>query len=697
MNTSSDDALHFATTIADESLGNPFFVRELVRQYHHNAEPEARESLPPEIRLDQAIVSRLSSLDSNDARLLNTIALSERPLTIACAGKASQVGSNLRESLSRLRGQRLILTRGQRDQDPVVVSHERIRQAVLANLSAEQLKESYRTLAEVLRSETVADPEALAYAYRGAGDQEQAHANATIAANRAYEARAYERAVTLYRMAVDCASDATDSLSKEQLGDALAAMGRRPEAATFYFDAIRNAAPARALRLQQKAASHLLKAGHFDEGIENATKALAQLREAIPASRRYLSGLLWYRRTRLSLRGFGTNLKDRGEVDEARMASSDFFAALAAGLSQIDPTLGFYLHTQGLLEALRAGEASRIIRALLTEACFLASQDHAHAEAITAAFNLASEIAKKTDQYNSTLLQLPAAVIAFQSGKFRKALVHAERAERDLSQEKGETWELVLSRNYVARSLAHLGRYRELIRRVKSRLQNAFDRGDFFSATTLSTGICNLCWLVQDDVEGARAVAERSMAQWSQAGFHLQHFAYFLGNAHVDLYVGEPLRALDRLRGISKKLEDAGLMNLRQIRTEHAYLRARVCLAVAAAHANQREDNLAQACKDWGVLRREYGGYANACALQIEATIRKFGSDPKKVFEALEKAIQAFVSQNMLAHANALRFKRAMFLGETDGHAETERATNWMKHQGVQRPELLSQVWASGI
>jgi hypothetical protein len=120
-------------------------------------------------------------------------------------------------------------------------------------------------------------------------------------------------------------------------------------------------------------------------------------------------------------------------------------------------------------------------------------------------------------------------------------------------------------------------------------------------------------------------------------------------------------------------------------------------LAVAAAHANQREDNLAQACKDWGVLRREYGGYANACALQIEATIRKFGSDPKKVFEALEKAIQAFVSQNMLAHANALRFKRAMFLGETDGHAETERATNWMKHQGVQRPELLSQVWASGI
>ena len=188
MESDQPDALKFATVIAREALGNPSFVRDLVRQYLHDSEPEDRESVPPDIRLDQVIAVRIASLTPSEKRLLDVIAIAERPIPLGCLGRASDTTGSVHECLTKLRSQRLILTRGHREQDPVIVSHERVRQAVIASLSTQQQQAHCLALAHALEASPMPDAETLALCYRGAALPELTVKYASIAANRAFEA-----------------------------------------------------------------------------------------------------------------------------------------------------------------------------------------------------------------------------------------------------------------------------------------------------------------------------------------------------------------------------------------------------------------------------------------------------------------------------------------------------------------------------
>ena len=110
-----------------------------------------------------------------------------------------------------------------------------------------------------------------------------------------------------------------------------------------------------------------------------------------------------------------------------------------------------------------------------------------------------------------------------------------------------------------------------------------------------------------------------------------------------------------------------------------------------------RRNCLRKTNEDIVALRREAGDYANACALQLDATRLFLEQGPSASIECLDKAIRAFAREHMDAHAHALIQARGKLLGAKHGATDLERALNWMARQGVEAPEQIGRIFAPAL
>src|SRR4029077_21140515 len=134
--------------------------------------------------------------------------------------------------------------------------------------------------------------------FQGAGELERAASHFERAAEEATEALAFDRAATLYRLALELGPD--DATTARRLraarGGALASAGRGDEAAREYLAAAVGASVAEAFELRRLASMQFLISGHVDEGLAALDTVLGAVGLKRPGSpRRALLSMLIHR------------------------------------------------------------------------------------------------------------------------------------------------------------------------------------------------------------------------------------------------------------------------------------------------------------------------------------------------------------------------------------------------------------------
>jgi eukaryotic-like serine/threonine-protein kinase len=361
---------HWIDAIVRESGGNPFFIDELVRYAQMNADafPENSDQLDTAgMKLDKVLQLRVAQLPEKALRLLTIIAVAGQPIERAVAKRAADLDTEEQAILVSLRAGHLIRVKGSLGHENIETYHDRIRETIVANLSAEGLRDYHRNLAAALEAAGVLDPERLVIHYQSAGDFQKAAIYAAAAAEQASEALAFDRAARLYQLAIEMQPEQNKNQWQIKLGAAQANAGRSALSALAYLAAAEDAAPAAMIDLQQRAAEQLLRGGHVDDGLAILSQVLGKIGMKLAKTPMHALLHLIIRRFIIQLRGLKFHERTSAQIPPDELIRIDTCWSAATGLAIVDTIRGSDFQTRHLLLALQAGEPYRIARALCWE------------------------------------------------------------------------------------------------------------------------------------------------------------------------------------------------------------------------------------------------------------------------------------------------------------------------------------------
>jgi hypothetical protein len=241
--------------------------------------------------------------------------------------------------------------------------------------------------------------------------------------------------------------------------------------------------------------------------------------------------------------------------------------------------------------------------------------------------------------------------------------------------------------------MVQLGELDELQQRVPDWLRDAEERGDLYAATSFRVGYAPFRLLAADDVDSARADLEKAIVQWSQHGFHVQHYNHMLGTMHVELYGGAGERAWRHIEERWPQLEKSLLLRIELVRHEARVARTRSALA-AAAKGVERDRLLAIVAKDIKALRKEDVAWAKAWSDVIEAGLHHLQGQAEPAIAALTAAEKSFAAVDMPLHAACALRRRGELTKDTTLIATADM---WMAGQKIVSPARMSDVMAPGF
>ena len=680
-----------ATAIARESRGNPFFVDELVRY----VQAGANDTSMTDLRLEDVMLARFEQLDRGARRLLEIVAVAARPLPQAIACQAAAISDAKENTLAVLRAGHMVRTTGTRASDRIESYHDRIREAVVANMTAEEIRDRHQRLARTLEGSDYADAESLAIHLHGAGDVARGAEYAVKAAQHAAEILAFERAAALYRFAIDGlpAAETTRLGLRSQLGDALASAGRGAEAADEYMLATAGARAADGLELRRRAAEQLLRAGYADRGIEALRMVLKEVGIGMPRGPRRTLASLLYNRARLRLRGLGFKERDTSQVTAEELTRIDTCWSAATGLGMMDTLSGADFQTRHLLLALKSGEPYRVARALAMEVPFVATGGRATWKRTQALIANARELAERVgNPHADGVVTFSAAMAEYQVGNWRAAFDGFEACVKIWRERcTGVTYEIAAAQRFAVDALHNLGRIGELCRRVPRNLRDAKRRGDLYVAADMRTGLPNIAWLAADDPDGARREATLGIERWSRHGFHLQHYYDALAQAHIDLYVGNGTAAHERVVAVWPNLKRTMFLRIQAVRIEATFLRGRAAIAAAAHDGNQRR-LLAEAEGAATLLKRQQTPAAPFLAMALRAGIAAVHGNLERAAELCAAVDRGFTTADMKLYSAAARRCHGQIIGGGEGATLVGEVDEWMASQNIRDPARMTAL-----
>jgi len=694
-------AASLADVIAREAAGHPLFVDALARSAMamDDAPPSSQESssFVPVLRLDDAIMGRVSRLDPSARRLVEVAAVAGAPIRLDVLSHA--VDASL-ESLPRLvRGlqiARLARTRGEGRSRTVEPYHDRVREAVLAKIAGDDRKRVHLAIADAMENVGEADADALLGHLTAAGETGRAARWAETAAANAMRAFAFDRAATLLRTQIaqlTASGTVHDTRAvralRVRLGEALVGAGRGADAAEAFLSAANGAEPEMALELQRRGAEQLLTSGHLERGLATLGPVLRSVGLDAPESRVRAAASFAWGRARLAARGFSFVERSARDVPAEQLRRVDAIGAVAAALGMSDTIRGADLQTRHLLAALEAGETLRLARALSLEAAFSASTGTKNAERTSRVIGLAQRLADKTrDPVALAQADVGRGVAAFLEGRWvdaRNMLEIADARLRDECSGVGVAFLIVSTNIYLLGSLLHVGALRDLAQRLPPLLEDASARGDRYALTHLRSASAAFIELIKNDPHAARREARLAIDAWTPSGTHMPHFFDVLAQAQIDLYEGAATRAAARAETGSAALRRALLFRVQFVRAKMTELRGRTILAAVLASPSSSARLDARALKSFEEelrsLHDEGSAWTTALAELLHAAARAARDGETAARAAFLRAGESCDSAGMALHAAVARYRS----GPT-GMAE---ATAWLEDQGVGAPEKL--------
>jgi serine/threonine protein kinase/tetratricopeptide (TPR) repeat protein len=691
-----------AEIIARESGGSPFYVAELVRYLQTRRGATANVGLGEAIALDRVLWDRIMQLPERIRVLLEVIAVAGRPVGAMEACQAARLDGDRRGALSMLGlgKYRLIRSTGANELDRVETYHDRVRETVVAHLTPTTLASHHHHLAEVLSASGQADPEILAIHYEGAGEHERAGDYYVIAAGEATKSLAFDRAVTLYRRALDLRPQGSpgEFALRVDLGGALASAGRGPEAAAQFLSAAEMGPSQQGLDLQCKAATQLLISGNIDEGLRVLDVVLDSLGMTIPRTQLGAIASVILRRLQIRLRGYAFRTRKESDIDASHLRKIDTCNSVATGLGLVDFVRGLDYHSRHLLLSLKAGEPHRIVKAMAMEAgqtSVTGAFNNGRSERLLRAAQSAAD--RLNDQFSNAFLLLARGWTDYFAGQWvaaRTSLGSAE--ERFLEHCTGAAWELDTTRTFALWSLLYMGEVSEMSGRLPVLLREAEMRGDLYFLMNLSTYITSFVMACHDEPGAARDRLARITERWSQRGFHVQHHNILLATTLLNLYEGHAHAAWNYISERLVSYRQSLMLHIQQVRIDVTQLEGRSALAVAAISADPRPFlAVARGCARRLERERTRWGVAHARAIQAgSAAIR---GDHTKANALLNEAAISYAAADMRLYAAAARRRLGHMVGGDEGRELIAKADKFMRSQGVRKPGRITAMYIPGF
>lgn len=681
----------FLESIVHEAAGSPFLLEQLT---HYGMMNERAATAG--ISLTTMLEERMAQLPPGARELLDVLSVARRPVDEAVALAAAGVTGDSQQLLSLLRASQFIRSGG--PQYGVEIYHDRIGDAIGSLLSDGERKHIHRRLAQAIEARGLDDPESLYEDYLGAGETDRAAVHAEAAARKAASALAFDRAALYFRRAMELKPDAPNLLElRIGLGDALANAGRPAEAAREFLAAADTTSNRRALELRQRAGAQLLMGGHMEEGLEVFRVVLESVgfRLAKGPKRALLSLLI--RRLLIQLRGLSFHERTIDQIPETDLLRIDICWAVAAGLGVVDLIRGADFQSLHLLLALRAGEISRVARAMAFEVSHVAARGGGAAQGHVEELLVKTEaLAARANNAHARGLAIWArGLSSYLMGRWRDAAENCERAAEILRDQcTGATWELTIANRFMLTSLLYLGEMVEISRRVPQLLSAALEQGNLFAATDLRTRL-NIIWLAADDPVRARDEVISAMITWPRKGFHLQHYSSLVALAQIEMYTGDYEVAWKHIEGQIKALEKSMLLRIQGLRIDALHIRAR--LALASATGDDRERHLRLAARLAAQIESEEMAYANPFATLIRAGIALRRGDDQRAVSLLEKAATDFDAAHMRLYAAVSRQRLGEVIGGDRGRQLTAQSEEWMTKQEIKNPARMMNLLAPGF
>jgi len=696
----SDDAARAeAKRIAVESEGNPLFVEELVR----HAVVSRRLGDTREISLEQLVLARLAGLPEPARRLLEVVAVAGRPVPQNMAFGTAGLGPEDHNALGVLRAQHLVRSHGARDADTVECYHDRVREAVLAQVEPATLVAHHRNLGAAFEREG-GDPEVTAHHFHAAGLGERAVHYACLAAERAAAALAFNRAAELYGLAHDWTSvdEAAARLGLlRQRADVLVLAGRCGEAAPLYLEAAAGAPPALALELRRQATEQYLVSGRIDEGVKLLRPVLTEVGLQYPPTPSRANMSIITRSTQLSLRGIGFRAAQELEIPAAELLRTDVCLSAGKGLAFVDPVRGHSFALRGLLLALQIGEPRRVARGLALVGLMMISRGSA--SSVSRGTTFIKEARKMGDAlgdpYLIALADIIFGVAQLALGHWQHSLDLLDSGVRLLHERcTGVAWEVSIAQVSAHRALMMMGHLGELASRSHAWLREAEDAGDLYGEVWAAL-FSGATLLAADDVQGARDRVHAAIRRWSQDGFHFPHMLALVIETFCDLYEGHSGEAWQRLSEQWAAVEGSHILHWQFLRIFGLQLRAAAALAASHEQPHAEAVLLAAAERDAGQLEQDGANRLDsvAAAALIRAGIAARTGTSTQVIAHLDAAIAGFEAAHMVLHAACARRRKGERIGGPAGAALVAEADRTMIDHAIVRPRQWAAVYAPGF
>lgn len=679
-----------AEAIAREVQGNPMLLKALVHFLG-----ERRDVAPAALNagtvlsLDQLVARQLVRLDADASRLLDVIAVTGQPTRLDVLEKAAAITGDPRAVAAQLRVNSLVRTTHVDDVDLLEIYHQRIGRVVLMRLSSAELRERHRKVATAL-AETEGDPARLAYHWFSCGELDQAAEAALDAGVNALRIGAFERACTLFRLAVTCRPQALEAQRK--LAEALVISGRITEAAPMLLAlAERTARPSRAEQLRREAGEYYMISGELGRGLEVLQPLLRGAELVYPegeaVARRQHSEAF----AQLVRRGFAWIERSELELPSSELARHDLWWTLCKGHMLNDIVRGGLFAAQSALHALELGEPRRICRSLaVAGAVGLERGREEGRQWLNEADRIAQEI---KDRHAMGLVAICWALVRRGRGEWAQALADLDYGLPRLA--VGAAWEHSMASGSLLSSLEALGELPRLALQSQRLAQAAQDLGSkrmYCLALTFSVSAA----LAADDLTRChqRVVELNTMLAGDE--YQMVHLYALKVAVDLDLYQGDAVGAWGRVLEQWPSIERSRLLSTGMRRFVALSLRARTGVALLASGTSGYEHLPELIEEDILQVEKEAAIHALPVAYMLRAGLAALRGSPD-VNSYLDVAAADFETAGMVLHAACARYMRASRSGFHTARPEMGHATQVLRMQGVARPECWTTVLAPGL
>lgn len=687
-----------ATAIADEAGGSPLFVEALVG-YIQAREIETSEGLD----LDDVLYRTVGGLPEAARRLLEVTAIAGRPTDVEFIQESAHIGgAEATNALHVLRAARLVRTSRAHGHLYLEPFHDRVRETIVDRLDPDVRKAVHRRLAMAMVGTGQPDPQSVLTHLLGAGEDAEAARQSVLAAARADENLAFDRAADFYRTALSLGGPAgfeADELRRlrRRLGDALANAGRGQDAAEVYAAAAESAQAAEQIELRRLVADQLLRSGRVTEGVRATQRLLEAVGITWPRTPfRALLAILWnmllvvFARFRFERRG----LRDSSQITPEELSRIDVCWSVNLGLSFADPVRSIAFQKRQLVLSYRAGEPIRLARALGAEVVAWAANGIAYDERTQRVVESARRIASRAGSTHATAFVTMASGLAdYLSGRNVSARASLEEA-LDLFRNRctGVAWELASTEAFLLWTLFRLGEFRALVERSPQLVKGAEERGDLYLQCMLRMGLPNLRWLVLDRPEDAHREALDILGRLPGEPAPMHRYYAMIARVHACLYSGDLEEAMTLLEADWDAVEQSMIFRIESVRHEADWLRMRVRARLAFARGD--ESLLALAREDAERLSRSPIPWVAGVGHLAEASFERRRGRHDEALAHLDRAQRLFDEGTMRMFSAATRRRRGEMVGHGSGADLVDQADAAMRAEGVVDPRRMADLLA---